>query len=121
MNLFFTNIAYADGVDDFIVSVNEHILNPVIMLMFAIAFIVFLWGVSQLVLNAESEEGRTTGKQHILWGIIGMTIMFSVWGIMNLILGTLETTTGVKGTIDPEKGTVILDDYNPPIKLKIGQ
>ena len=116
MNLFFTNIAYADGVDDFIVSVNEHILNPIIMLLFAIAFIVFLWGVSQLVLNAESEDERTIGKQHVLWGIIGMTIMFSVWGIMNLILGTI----GVTG-IDPEKGTVILDDYIPPVKMKLGQ
>jgi hypothetical protein len=111
MNFSFTNIAYADGVDDFIHSVNEAILNPVIKLLFALAFIYFLWGVAQMILNADSEEGRTTGRDHIMWGVIGMTIMFSVWGIMNLVLRTI----GVTG-IDPQQGTVHLNSYNPPIK-----
>ncbi|MDQ3075719.1 MAG: pilin [bacterium] len=109
-SIFLTNIAYADGVDDFIQSVNGKILNPVITLLFAVAVVVFLWGVSQMILNADNDEAKTVGKSHILWGVIGMTIMFSVWGILNLVLRTI----GVTG-IDPQKGKVQLNDYNPPV------
>ena len=51
MDFFFTNVAYADGVDKFIMSVNQKVLNPVIMLLFAVAFVYFLWGVSQMILE----------------------------------------------------------------------
>lgn len=110
MDFFFTNIAYADGVDKLLSSINAQILDPLIRLLFAVAFIVFLWGVSQMVLNANSDEGRTKGKSHILWGVVGMSIMVSVWGILNILINTL----GIQG-IDPEKGEVELNDFNTSI------
>jgi len=115
MNFFFTNVAYADGVDDFMAKVNEHVLNPVVLLLFTVAFIYFLWGVSQFILNSESsDDAKTNGKNHMLWGVIGMTIMFSVWGILGIVLGTFNITD-----INPEEGTVNLNDYTPSIK-KLG-
>lgn len=108
MNLLFTNIAYADGVDDFIHNVNRLILNPLIQLVFAVALIVFLYGMVEFLINQESEEKKTAGKRHMLWGVIGMTIMFSVWGILTIVLDTFNITG-----IDPQKGTVELNDYNP--------
>jgi len=65
------------------------ILNPVILLLFSLALIVFLWGVMQYVRKANDSKERETGGQHILWGVIGMAIMLSVYGIMNLIINTL--------------------------------
>ena len=108
MNLFFTNIAYADGVDDFIHNVNGLILNPLIKLLFALALAFFFYGVLEFIMNLDKDEAKTVGKTHMLWGIIGMTIMFSVWGLMNLVLDTF----GITG-INPKAGTVNLEDYNP--------
>jgi len=70
-------------------SVNKVIINPLIILLFALAVVYFLYGLVQYLLNPDSEEIRKTSKSRMLWGIIGMFIMISVFGIMTLILTTL--------------------------------
>ena len=57
--------------------------------MFALALAYFLYGVMQFIINPGNEEIRKTGKSHMLWGVVGMVIMVSVFGIMQLILNTL--------------------------------
>lgn len=109
MNLFFTNVAYA-SVDSFINNVNKLIVNPLIILLFALALVYFLWGVFEFIANQENEEKKTTGKKHMLWGIIGITIMMGVWTILGIVLRTMNID---ESEINPEKGTVQLDDYNP--------
>lgn len=85
--LFTPAVAYA-SLDSFINNVNAQIVNPLIKLLFALAVAFFLWGVFEFILNQENEEKRSTGKQHMLWGIIGITIMMGVFFLMNLILNT---------------------------------
>ncbi len=70
-------------------SVNRVILNPLILFLFALALAYFLYGVMQFIINPGNEEIRKTGKSHMLWGVVGMVIMVSVFGIMQLILNTL--------------------------------
>lgn len=67
----------------------EVIVNPLIKLAFAIAFIVFLWGVFQYVKGADSEDARATGVKHMTWGIIGLAIMFAAKAIVVLIGATV--------------------------------
>lgn len=74
-------------------SINESIVNPAIILLFSLALFFFLWGVVEYISNAESDEGRQKGQQHILWGIIGMVIMVSVFGILNIVLNTFGIDT----------------------------
>jgi len=107
MDLFFTNIAYA-SVDSFIANVNRLIINPLIILLFALALAYFLWGMFEFLSNQENEEKKTAGKKHMIWGIVGITIMMGVWFIMYLILDTFNITE-----INPKKGTVQLNEYNP--------
>lgn len=107
VNLFFTNIAYAN-IDEFIGNANRVIVNPLIYLLFALAFAFFLYGVLEFLMNQENEEKRTAGKNHMIYGIIGITIMFGIWGILNILLNTF----GIKN-IDPQKGQVELNTYNP--------
>ncbi len=111
MDLFFTNVAYA-SVDSFVKNVNSLIVNPIIELLFALALAFFIYGVLEFVLNQESEDKRTIGKRHMLWGLVGMTIMLGVWGILQVALDTL----GITG-IDPEEGKVELAPYNPKYNL----
>lgn len=72
--------------DALLKKIGDAIINPAIALMFAIAIVVFLYGVVEFILNADSEDKRKTGKQHMVWGIIGLFIMLSVFGIMNLLV-----------------------------------
>ncbi len=67
------------------------IMNLVIVpIIFALAFLVFLWGVmNYFFIHSDDEGKRAEGRQFILWGIIGMAVLFSVWGFVNLLLSTL--------------------------------
>ena len=104
MGLLSVKIAYAsDSLNGFIANVDNLIINPLIGLLFALAIVYFLYGVFEFIANQENEEKKTTGKQHMLWGIVGITIMMGVFMIMNMILNTL----GITG-INPEQGTVQL-------------
>lgn len=69
--------------------IKTQILNPVILLFFAAAFFYFAYGVVEFIRNADNAEGRETGGRHILWGVIGMFIMVSAFGIMNLICSSI--------------------------------
>lgn len=69
--------------------IKTNILNPLITVGLALALLVFLYGVVEAIRDARSGEGRTTGRQHMLWGIFGLFIMLSAFGIMSLICNTI--------------------------------
>ncbi|HRH55461.1 MAG TPA: hypothetical protein PK609_01200 [Candidatus Paceibacterota bacterium] len=62
--------------------------NSLVPLIYALAFLVFLVGMTRYFFLEQGEEGREKGKQLMLWGLIGFVVMFSVWGLVNLLLGT---------------------------------
>ncbi|MEI6396786.1 MAG: hypothetical protein WCO48_01810 [Candidatus Taylorbacteria bacterium] len=68
----------------------SNIVNPVVWLMFAVATVVFVYGVLQMVIKGNDPEARKTGQMSILYGVIGMFIMFSAWGIIYLISNTVK-------------------------------
>lgn len=69
----------------------SEVLNPLIALLMILATVVFLWGVIQMLMNPDNEQKRTEGKKHMIWGIIGLTIMVSVWGIVGVLCNFFET------------------------------
>lgn len=66
-------------------------INTVIIpLIFALIFAFFVWGVAKYFFFSESDDAkRTEGRQFILWGVLGMAVLFSVWGLVNILLSTL--------------------------------
>lgn len=71
------------------------IINDVLVpLVFAIAFIVFIWGVfSYFIAGKQDEKAQERGRNLMLYGLIGFFVMVSVWGIVNLLVGTFELNT----------------------------
>lgn len=120
MSFLSTNIAYAasENLNQFLGNVNRMILNPLIILLFALALVYFLYGMFEFIANAENDEKKTIGKSHMLWGVIGLTIMMGVWFILGVILNTLNIP---RSQIDPQEGTVSLPDYTPPTPNNLNQ
>lgn len=89
---FFTPaLALATGYDARMVAINLiSIINGVLVpLIFAVAFIVFLYGVmKKYVLSSGDSTGVEEGHKLILWGIIGFVVMISLWGIVNIVSNT---------------------------------
>jgi len=84
-------IAYAappSSLDSFIDSLVANIINPIISVLFALALAIFIWGIARSLLHADDENEVKQGKQHMIWGLVGMFIMVSVIGILKVALGT---------------------------------
>src|SRR3989338_7059297 len=94
------SLAAINNVSDagsFIINTINNVLVPV---LFALAFIVFLWGAFQtFIVGANNEEVKENGKNLMLWGLIGFFVMVSIWGLVNILTGTVSfgNTTGVTG------------------------
>lgn len=66
--------------------IQNAVLNPIINLLFALATVVFLWGIIQYVIGSQGDTAKLEkGKQVMIWGIIGMAIMASAWGIVKIL------------------------------------
>jgi len=67
----------------------DSVLNPLVGLLFALAVLYFTWGIFKFIANADNEEERRKGTQHMIWGIVGMFIMTAVWGILRVLANTV--------------------------------
>lgn len=72
----------ADRLIDKIVSL---VVNPILGLLTAFALLYFIWGVIEYIKGVDNEDTRTKGKQHMIWGIVGLFIMTSFAGLMKII------------------------------------
>ncbi|MEX0930514.1 MAG: hypothetical protein WDZ79_02425 [Candidatus Paceibacterota bacterium] len=68
--------------------INATILNPLILLMLAIALVLFAWGVVTFIASEEGGEAREQGKKNLVYGLLGLFIMISVYGIIRVIGAT---------------------------------
>lgn len=67
----------------------------VIPLIFTLAIAFFIWGVVQYVINDQEEAKRTKGKQFMLWGIIALAVMVSIWGLVRIFTNTFDINFNV--------------------------
>ncbi len=97
----FTTIAYAaNDADSIIVSVADKIINPLIYLLFVVAFVLFLWGLVEFMRKSNDPKARELGQQHMMWSILGFVIMFGAYTIMNLIVKTFDFKTPDSSSVD---------------------
>ena len=73
--------------------IKSEIIQPIIYLLIALAVGYFLFGLMQFVKNQDNETAKEEGKRHMLWGVVGIAIMFSVYGILNLLNGIAQSIT----------------------------
>lgn len=76
----------------FLNRVNEIILNPLILLAFFLSFAYFTYSVVKFLRLEAGDKSRKEAQDAIMWGIVGMVIMFSVYGIINFVLATFGVT-----------------------------
>ncbi len=78
-------------------AIKSNVIVPVVVLMFALAMLYFLWGVVEYIINLDNATKRLEGQGHMFWGVIGLGIMLSVFGIMNFIFNTVTDNGNIKG------------------------
>ncbi len=70
-------------------------LTSIAKLLIGFAVVGFLYGVLQYVFSGGNEEKRTEGIKFMTYGIVGLFVMVSVWGLVTILTGTFGVTLGV--------------------------
>jgi len=79
----------ASAASTFFENIKTNIVDPIITLLALAAFVVFIWGVVNFIRGADDAEQRSTGQRHMIWGIVGLVIIFGAGAIVQLILRTV--------------------------------
>ena len=87
--LFVPAFASAAGVLDTIVVVNR-IVKAIVPLLISVALIVFIWGLIKYLTKVGDEGERAKAIQLMLWGIVAIFVMSSVWGLVALLQNTFS-------------------------------
>ena len=72
-------------VEEVVNTLKDKILNPIENILIVAGTLLFLWGVVEFIAGASSEDKRTQGKRHMIWGIIGLVIILGVRGIITIL------------------------------------
>lgn len=60
-------------------------LNTIVPFIIGLAVFVILWGIFGYISHAGEEEKRAEARQFVVWGIIGIFFMLSIWGFVNVL------------------------------------
>lgn len=66
------------------------IINPIIVLGFTVATIYLFYAIIQLITKADSSGDLAKNRDNVKWAIVGLFVMFSVYGILRLVLATFK-------------------------------
>ena len=64
------------------------VIGSVVPIIVSISLAVFLWGIFRYVMY--DGEDRQKSRDVMIYGIIGLFVMVSVWGLVNILKNTVE-------------------------------
>ncbi|MEK9200994.1 MAG: hypothetical protein AAB909_03410 [Patescibacteria group bacterium] len=81
----FSKFSQNPAVSSVVGKILDVIVIPLVQGLFVLTFLIFVWGLFNMITKGGDPTARTEGQKHILWGVVGMAIMVSVYGIIRLI------------------------------------
>ena len=91
LTIIFTPIfVYAQGQEytNFI-GIFQNLVSQLVPIIIAVGVITFFYGLVKFIRAGDQPEQREEGKKVIVYGIISITVMVSMWGIVNVVVGTI--------------------------------
>ena len=99
---------------DLLQRIITYIVDPAILLIFSIGFLLFIWGLVVFISNPEDAAKRKTGLQHMVWGILGMFIMIASEGIIKIVIGTFDLQVPPQPFSGGFGGSTTVDTFGGP-------
>ncbi len=74
----------------------------VVTLVVAFAVIWIIVNIVKYII-AGGEDERKAGRMNVLWGVIGLFLIFSIWGLVNILRKSFQTDNNVNLESDINK------------------
>lgn len=62
-----------------------NIINLLLPITVAAALLFFFYGLAKFVLAAGEEDAKDEGKRIMIWGVVALFVMVSVWGLVSFL------------------------------------
>jgi len=75
-----------------------NILDTIIPILVVLGVVYFVWGVITYVISSD-EEAKTTGRNRMIYGIIGLVVIVAMWGLVGIVTNTFNLNGSANVTI----------------------
>jgi heme/copper-type cytochrome/quinol oxidase subunit 2 len=72
-------------------------INPLIVLTIGFALLVFIWGLAKFIWHSGDKNAVDEGRRLIIWGVLALFVMVSIWGIVAFVQQTFLGNMGSGG------------------------
>ncbi len=79
-----STLTFAGLVSRIITLINDFLL-PIVV---GLAFLAFFIGVGRFIFSAGDSGHHESGKMLMVWGLVALFVMFSIWGILQILTAT---------------------------------
>ncbi len=69
------------------------LINIAIYVLVALAVVFIVYNVVMYIIRGNEPEGKREAAKNVTWGIVGLAIIVSLWGLVNIIVNTFRTNT----------------------------
>lgn len=72
-------------------------INSIIPILISLGVVYFIWGVISYAI-AKEEEAKKEGRARIIYGIIALLVIVSIWGLVAILQNTFGIGSAGSGT-----------------------
>ncbi|MEK7586489.1 MAG: hypothetical protein AAB453_01315 [Patescibacteria group bacterium] len=70
------------------------IISSAVPIVMTLALLFFFWGLAKYILAAGNEGSKAEGKNIMIWGVVALFVMVSVWELTALIKNSFGIPAG---------------------------
>ncbi len=78
------------------------IIDAIVPFLIALAVLFFLYGLVRFMFAAGNEDAAAQGKSIMIWGIVILFVMVSVWGLVGILNQFTGVNTGQTAPTSPD-------------------
>ncbi len=76
----------------------KNLLDQLVVFLIAFAVVWFIWNVIRFTM-ASDEDKKASARSQMIWGIVALAVIVSIWGLVAILQGIFGVNTG--GAVNP--------------------
>ena len=68
------------------------LFNIASYILVALAVLFIVWNVVMYLIRGSDPAAKSAAGYNVLWGVVGLFVIVSIWGLVNILTNTFKTT-----------------------------
>ena len=88
------DIAYAQQNLFSVLGIFDALIRSLFPVALTLALLFLFWGLAKFILSSGDEKAHEAGKNILLWGVVTMFVLVSIWGIITFFSDSFGISRG---------------------------